>query len=609
MRARTSNYAKAKNMHKNGHPDDGTVDLASYFDVLRRQRRAFFFSAGVIFGLSIAVAILSPSIYRATATIQIEEQVIPVELLRSAVTSSAAERIETISQRLMTRQNLLHIIEEYDLYAKARKERSIEKIINGMRKRINIDITNIDVADPTSGRKGETAIGFTVSYIDRNPATAQTVTNRLVSLFLDSNTTARRQRANRAWEFLNAQAKKLKEQIAQLENRLAVFKKENAGRLPELQELNLRLSERTDQRLFEIENELRTLEQRKFYLQGQLAQTNPFNPTFSANGKRILDPISKARALRAEYLSASAKYEEDHPEMVRLRREIQALDQLTGGVSLSTEQVKELLRLRTERASISEKYTADHPDVIRLDREIAVLEAASKQAAVTSQINNYENIKPDNPAYITLDSQLMAVNSEIESIKIGREQLKLQIAEYEQRMIDSPGVEREYTALNREHEELTRRYSEINAKQMELQVSYAQEKEHGEHLSVIEPALIPEEPIKPNRPLIVVFGTLLAFMGGLVMAALAEARYRSQRVAEQEHIRLEAALRAIDVLYHARDRKQARIKSAYRVIKKLAREVERLKQEPKLINDDSQFSIDTKKKRRKNTISRNSKQV
>ena len=596
---RTSSYVRANKMHKNGHPVDGTVDLASYFEVLRRQRRAFVISAGVIFGMSIALAILWPSTYRATATIQIEEQVIPVDLIRSAVTSSAAQRIETISQRLMTRQNLLHIIEEHDLYAQARKERSIEKIIKGMRKRIDINITNINVADPTSGRKGEAAIGFKVSFSDRNPVTAQTVTNKLVSLFLDGNTKVRRQKATRAWEFLNAEAERLKEQIGQVENQLAIFKEENAGRLPELRELNLRLSERTDQRLFEMENRLRTLEQRKFQLQGQLDQTNPLNPTFSSNGQRVLDPISKARALRAEYLSASARYGEDHPDLVRLRREIQALDGLTGGVNLSTERTRELVRLRTERAAISERYTADHPDIVRLDREIAALEAASKQAAVTRYTNDFENIKPDNPAYITLHAQLMAVVSEIESIKVSREQLKSQIAAYEQRMIDSPGVEREYTALNREHEELTRRFSEINTKQMELQVSNALEKEHGEHLSVIEPALIPEEPIKPNRPLIVVFGTLLSLMVGLVSAAIAEARYRSQRVAEQEHIRLEAALRAIDVLYHARDRKQARIKSAYRVIKKLAREVERLKQEPKLINDDSQFSIDARRKRRK----------
>ena len=193
----------------------------------------------------------------------------------------------------------------------------------------------------------------------------------------------------------------------------------------------------------------------------------------------------------------------------------------------------------------------------------------------------------------------MAVISEIESIKVSREKLKTQIADYEQRMIESPGVEREYIALNREHEELTRRYSEINAKQMELQVSNALEQEHGEQLSVIEPALVPEEPVKPNRPLIVLLGALLSVMSGLASAALAEARYRGRRVAEQEHIRLEAALRAIDELYHARDRKQARIKSAYRVIKKLAREVERLKQEPKLINDDSQFSVDARRKRRK----------
>ena len=585
-------------MHNDEYPDDGTIDLASYFGVLHKQRKVFVLTAGILLGLTIAVAVLWPPTYRSSATVLIEEQVIPVDLIRSAVTSSAAQRIETISQRLMTRQNLLQIIEHYDLYAEARKEKSIEKIIRGMRKRINIDITNIDVADPTSGKRGETAIGFIVSFRDRNPVTAQLVTNKLVSLFLDSNTTARKQRSAKAWKFLNTEAEKLKQEIAQLENQLAIFKERNAGRLPELRELNLRLSERTDQRLFEMESQLRTLEQRKFQLQGQLAQTNPLSPTFSSSGQRVLDPISKSRALRAEYLSASARYGENHPDLVRLRREIQALDGLSGGASISTERARELVRLRTERAAISDRYTADHPDVIRLDREITALETASKQAAATARSNHLKTLEPDNPAYITLHAQLMAVISEIESIQESREQLKTKISDYEQRMIESPGVERAYIALNREHEELTRKYSEINAKQMELQVSNALEIEHGEQFSVIEPALVPEEPVKPNRSLILVLGALLSLMGGFISAAFAESRHKSQRVAAQEKVRLEAALRAIDVLYHARDRKQARIKSAYRVIKKLSREVDRLKQEPKLINDDSQFSVDARKKQR-----------
>ena len=73
------------------------------------------------------LALAWPPTYRSTGTILIEQQEIPTDLVRSTVTSYADERVQIISQRVMTTQNLLEIIRRYELYQGLQKRESREK--------------------------------------------------------------------------------------------------------------------------------------------------------------------------------------------------------------------------------------------------------------------------------------------------------------------------------------------------------------------------------------------------------------------------------------------------------------------------------------------------
>ena len=73
---------------------------------------------------------------RSTATILIEEQEIPPDLVRTTISSYADQRIQVISQQVMTRSTLMQIVEKYDLYPKQRKRETTEEILERMRKDI-----------------------------------------------------------------------------------------------------------------------------------------------------------------------------------------------------------------------------------------------------------------------------------------------------------------------------------------------------------------------------------------------------------------------------------------------------------------------------------------
>ncbi|NNG02637.1 MAG: lipopolysaccharide biosynthesis protein, partial [Inquilinus sp.] len=254
---------------------DDTIDLREWVDMLRRRRKTFLVVAGALFVLSLVVALSWPSTYRSVATILIEDQDVPADLVQPAVTTSAVERIESISQQVMTRANLTAIVEKHDMFVEAREEDRLGPALDGMRRRIKVDTVDVDVVDPRSGRAGRTAIAFTISYDDRNAELTQRVTEELATLFLEQNRRSRSDSATETVVFLTAEAELLSDQIGDLEAQLAAFKEQNVTGLPELADMNLRLLDNTERHLVNIDSQIRALEERRHILEGDLAQVTP----------------------------------------------------------------------------------------------------------------------------------------------------------------------------------------------------------------------------------------------------------------------------------------------------------------------------------------------
>ena len=511
--------------------EEHTKELSDYLDAFRRRRTSILSIAAVFFAISVIAALAWPPVYRSMATILIEEQEVPSDLIRSTITSYATQRIQTINQRVMTRANLMQIIEKYDLYRSNKRTETTEEILERMRKDVSVQMINADVIDPRSGRPTAATVAFTLSFDGESAAVTQKVASELTTLYLNENLKNRAEKASETYTFLTAEADKLREHIAELETQLAIFKEKNADRLPQLAGLNTQLRERTEDELRDVDNQLRSMDDRKFYLEGQLGQINPLTPTMGESGQQILDPVTQLKTLRSQYISATSKYSPDHPDVVRLRRQIEGLEKETGSVNSATEQAKELAALRTELAAAQEKYSAEHPDVIRLSKAVAAQEEALKNLK-NKPVPESEVAKnnPDNPAYLTLQAQLAGIKGEVQSLKVQREQLKTKLSDYEKRLQQTPDVERKYLVLNRDYENSVRRYQELTAKQNVAQVGQELEKERkGERFSLIDPPQLPEKPIKPNRPAIIILGLLLSIGGSLGFVTVAESMDRSVR--------------------------------------------------------------------------------
>lgn len=499
--------------------------LADYLGVAKRRLRPMLIAAGSGLLITLMLAFLLPPRYQSIATILIEQQELPTELVRSTVTSYADQRVQVISQRVMTTQTLLDIIRRYDLYPRQRNRDSREALIARMRDDIAVKMISADVIDPRSGRPTSATIAFSVAYFNRSADQAAKVANELTTLFLNENLTSRTKLAEDAATFLEAEGDRVSRRISELEGKLAVFKSKHVNELPELVQLNMQLLDRTSQDLQQLETRKSSLEAQEVYLEAQLAQLKPNSAVFSDSGERILSTVDRLKTLRSQLASARALYAPDHPDIARLSREIAGLE----GQSKDPADVNDLRRsledARAELAQDRERYAPDHPDRVRLERQVASLERdlAAATAAAAKPAQTQTQPTADNPAYIQIQSQLAATRNDLQALVAQREHQQRELESYQRKITLSPQIEQEYRELTRDYENARAKYQELRSKQGEATVAKNLESgRKGERFTLIEPPLAPQEPVSPNRPLVFVLGALLSLVTAIGVAALIE---------------------------------------------------------------------------------------
>jgi len=511
---------------------ESILTLRDYINAFCRRRTVILLIAGLVLSLSIAAAILWPPTFKSTATILIEEQEVPAELVHSTITSYADQRIEMIKQQVMSRSSLGKVVEQYNLYAGMRKENPTEEVIKRFIKDIEVEVISADVIDKRTHNATKATIAFTVSYNSGTPDTAQRVANELTSLFLGENLKSRERQAQETTTFLKQEAESLAAHIEEVDAKLSKFKQRASGALPELMSLNLQMMNQADRELVDLDQQIRSLEERKNYLEGELATIKPNTPILSVTGERILDSVERLRALRAEYASASANFAADHPDVIRMKQEISALERETGAGPEGEEVAKQLIDAKARLATLTDRLGSEHPDVAQTKRTIAALQRDLGRLG-TGAFNKTQQ-RPENPAYINIQAQLNSVVSSLDGLKNSRTIVKRRMQDYATRVEKTPALEPDYLVLIRDRDTSAQKYQDIRSRLLEAKVSEGLEVQRkGERFSLIDPPGLPESPEKPNRKAIVLLGVILAMAGGAGAAALAEHLDHSIRTPEQ----------------------------------------------------------------------------
>ncbi len=503
--------------------------LGEYLQIFKRRKKQFLIAVISLSLLSLIIAFALPAVYRSTATVLIEQQEIPQDLVRSTISTYADQRLEVMQQKVMTTSNLMKIIEKFNLYHDDLQKKTREEVIDAMREDIGMEPVSADVVDPQTGRPTTATIAFSLYYDHTSPEMAQKVANELVSLYLNENLKTRNDNANEASLFLLEESKRLGNRITKQEAKLAKFKQGNMEKLPELVQFNIQLMEKVESELLDIDRQIQATKERKIYLESQLSQLKPNATLYSSSGERILGKESRLKTLQAELVTMSASYSPDHPDVLKTEKEIKALEKELGVSESKSELLMQLKKLKTDYLVAREKYSDEHPDVIKLKREMENLEKKIKRIP-DNALEDAPVTKPDNPAYIQLQAQLESAKADLTAFAKHRAATQKRINEYEDRITSAPKVEQDYRALTRDYENTIKKYQEVKDKLMEANLSKELEKERkGERFTLIEPPLLPEVPYSPNRLMIILLGLILSLGVGLAVVVILESRDDSIR--------------------------------------------------------------------------------
>jgi succinoglycan biosynthesis transport protein ExoP len=485
--------------------DDYQLSLLDYLSILKRRALLIVATFGGVFAVAVAVALLIPPVYQSTGTIMIESQQIPTDLVQATVTSYADERIEIIKQRVMTRENLLRIIEKYQLFKDRGLTFTPSEQIDEMRQLIGVQLVN---ANLRQGQRGSATIAFKVSFENRRPDIAQRVANELVTLFLSENVKVRSERATQTTEFLTQEANKLKAELDTLENQIATYKQENGAALPQNMSLSMNAIQRLETEQRDTERDYRAAEEELRYLEVELA------------------------GAKAAVTNAMAASGTGSPEAV--------------AAAVADANEVELQKARALLTRMATTYTDNHPDVRATKRRIEALEKAiadaasqpkpaapAKPATAVAAANTSPTVAAAELVVAKVEQRIASARSRMQQLQAQQANLRARLGQAESQLLKAPQVERGLATLMRDHEGAKRKYEEIHAKQMTAQVAENLEGDQkAERFSLLEPPLTPDRPIKPDRKKMIALGFVLAGVAAAGLVMLLETLHGTVRGAD-----------------------------------------------------------------------------
>jgi polysaccharide chain length determinant protein (PEP-CTERM system associated) len=321
---------------------------------------------------------------------------------------------------------------------------------------------NIDVSITSKNNRA-----FEIAFQWNNPETAAKVANAIASQFIEQNLQVREEMAMGTTDFLSVEVRRLRSELEEKERKLESFKKAYMGKLPEQLESNLNILNQLKDELDNLEKRVDMEKQQAMLLRSQLQDESTMGGGGTGEGEPSSDAAELA-ALRSRLRQLQSKYTDRHPDVVAAKR-----------------QIKKKLQQMEESPEVSGSVESE------MDRYLSASERAIKNqlAQIGARIDSYEE-------------------------RIGEVRNAIRI--YQARVEETPEVELQLKDLERDYETVKNRYQNLLSKKLDAQMAEELEKrQKGEQFRVIDSAVPPEQPFKPDMRRIALMTVVLGLgLGG-----------------------------------------------------------------------------------------------
>lgn len=405
--------------------------------------------------------------YTSKSLVLIESPKIPDTVVQQVFSEDLTQHVVTIQQQVLSPGRLRPMIDRLGL---AKSDQNVDDIMDDVRLNMTIDPVVTDLA-LFGGKKRPNQTspvpGFYVTYTASSPHEAQQVCTDLTSMLLEEDLKSRQDATQGTTTFLTKQVDEAKQNLDDLDKKLAAFKNQHMGQLPGDEDNNLKILMGLNSQLDANTQTLNRATQDKSYTESLLAQQiSAWKSSQSATNPQTLQ--QQLAQLQAQLIDLQGRYTDDHPDVIKTKADIATVKKQLADLDSSS--------AKSTDAS-DDKGSAAEPPEIR---------------ALRLQIHQYE----DMIAQATRDQK----------------KLQQEIELYQGRVASSPGVEEEYKELARDYDNAQKVYQDDLAKQSTSKMAtQAEQDQQGQRMSLLIPADLPDTPSFPNR---------LLFAGGGLGAGL-----------------------------------------------------------------------------------------
>ena len=433
-----------------------------YLDALWRRRWQVVGISFMLVAMAWSAVAYLPNQYTSSARIYVDTENVLRPLLRGlTVDSDLQHQVQVMRLTLLSRPNLEEVARMTDLDIEAETPSAYEQLIDRLESNINVNSDRQNI--------------FSISYTHRDAQTARNVVQALTTLFVENNLGESREDIDNAQGFLTRQVQLYEEKLNEAERRLARFRQDNLLFLPGQSGLQEALQERRSQ-LEDLRAQLKDARDKRALLQEELAQT---------------------------------------PEMVGAQAGV-------GGGPPSNLQIR-IMETRGQLEELTARYTEQHPDVVTLKRRLERLQQQlENQLAGPAQIGGEQaSGSIPNPVYSSMRMELLNTRAEIQSLEDQVRRAEQNVAELEGRINLVPEVEAELKRLSRDYEIIRSQYESLRSRQESAELTADRDRQGNEFaFRMIESPQLPNLPSGPNRALLLIAGFFLSLGAGIGIAWL-----------------------------------------------------------------------------------------
>jgi polysaccharide chain length determinant protein (PEP-CTERM system associated) len=446
--------------------------------ILRRRYWLVLVPFAFVAAATAVVARILPDQYRSETLILVVPQRVPESYVRSTVTTRIEDRLQSLSQQLLSRTRLERIIEEFNLYADKRKTEIMEDIVEQMREDIKIDVVRGDA--------------FRVAYVGSEPRTVMRVTERLASSVIEENLRDRDVLAEGTTQFLEAQLEDARRRLIEHEKKLEDYRKRFSGELPTQLDANIQSVQNVQVQIQSLIESLNRDRDQRRNVERQLADLQADAPPIAPTVVTVTDGQAPTGGTTAQQLDVA-------------RNTLQALE----------------LRLKP-----------GHPDIGLWKRRIRDLERKAEAEALDAPVSDAVPARSASPVEALRQKRMAELHAEIEQLDAQitfkqneEKRLRTLAGGYQQRIEMAPTRESELVELTRDYATLQTMYTNLLGKKEEAKISANLERRQvGEQFKLLDPARLAEKPFSPDRQRINMFGIMGGLAIGIALVMLIEYR-------------------------------------------------------------------------------------